>query len=255
MDHHGVIDEAARKIAQSSMTIALTGAGISVDSGIPDFRSPGGLWDRFDPMDYAHIDSFRSDPERVWRMLREMKSVVHAARPNNGHLALAQLERLGRLQSIITQNIDNLHQDAGNTQVIEFHGNTSRLVCLACRRSYGKENALSDSLGDPPHCACGQILKPDVVLFGEEIPPDAFRRSMLLSEEAEVMIVAGTSAQVAPANMLPAIARSRGAAIVEVNLERTHLSTWANTLHLQGSTTEILPILAQRVTENLIGLA
>ena len=244
---NSLIQEAAQLIADSSFTIALTGAGISVDSGIPDFRSPGGLWERFDPMDFTHIESFRRDPERVWTMLREMQGMIVEAKSNAGHLALADLERMGRLKAVITQNIDNLHQDAGNSDVIEFHGNAKRLTCLHCGRRYGSDEAAEGKFGDPPRCTCGEILKPDVVFFGEAIPPEAYRRSMLLAEQAEVMMVLGTSAQVAPANLLPEVTRASGGRLVEVNLEPTHLSRHYGAIFLKGFTSEVLPSLVEAV--------
>ncbi|RME19917.1 MAG: RNA polymerase subunit sigma, partial [Deltaproteobacteria bacterium] len=130
MDLVEQIASVARRIAEKRQAIALTGSGISVASGIPDFRSAGGLWDRFDPMEYATIDAFRRNPSKVWEMLREMDSLMAAARPNSAHIALAEMERMGVLDGIITQNIDNLHQAAGSRNVVEFHGNARRLVCL-----------------------------------------------------------------------------------------------------------------------------
>jgi NAD-dependent deacetylase len=131
-----LIQEAARSILGSKLTIALTGAGISVESGIPDFRSRGGLWDRFDPDEYATIDAFKRSPEKVWEMLREMEATIDKARTNEAHVGLAELERMGLLQTVITQNVDNLHQEAGSRDVIEYHGNSRALTCLWCNTSY-----------------------------------------------------------------------------------------------------------------------
>lgn len=242
------IEEAAEHIASSTTTIALSGAGISVDSGIPDFRSPGGLWEKFDPMDYAHIQSFISNPQRVWNMLAEMRDLVSNAKPNPGHLALARLQELGKLQAVITQNIDNLHQKAGNTEVIEFHGNSQHLVCLDCGNKYSEKDKFESF---PPLCKCGSILKPNIIFFGEAIPPNAYQRSVIFTEMADVMLVVGTSAQVAPANMLPAITRSNGGTIIEVNIEKTHLSKNFGALHLEGPASEILPELTSMVEKLL----
>lgn len=239
--------KAAKTIANSSYAIALSGAGISVDSGIPDFRSPGGLWERFDPCDFAHIDSFIRNPLRVWEMLFEMRGMAIDAKPNAGHRALAELQDLGRLKGIITQNIDNLHQEAGSSKVVEFHGNTRRLACLECGRKYGADEAPPVSPGKPPRCACGAILKPDVVFFGEAIPADAMHRAISMAERADVMLVVGTSAQVAPANMLPGLTSRNDGTLIEVNLETTYLSRTYKTLHLGGSTTELLPRLVEAV--------
>lgn len=242
---------AARWIGESKSTVALTGAGISVDSGIPDFRSPGGLWERFNPMEYGTIWAFQKNPIKVWTMLAEMESVIAAARPNAGHLGLADLEKMGLLEAIITQNIDNLHQLAGNETVIEFHGNWQRLVCLACgtlfdARDFSGMTAEDDRF--PPRCAsCDAILKPDVVLFGEQIPLAAAHDSHQLATRCRVMLVIGTSAEVYPAAELPFHAKSRGAKIIEINIARTEISRSLADLTLTGSSTEIIPALVEEI--------
>ena len=174
-----------------------------------------------------------------------MNELMEGKDPNPGHRGLADLESLDLLEAIITQNIDNLHQDAGSRKVIEFHGNAKRLVCIACGNSYGKNEV--KSLGDPPECSCGQILKPDVVFFGEMIPHVALLETQAYATRAELMIVAGTSAQVAPANMVPQMLLEKGKRLIEINLESTHLSHNPQTLHLEGSTSEILPLLVEEV--------
>jgi NAD-dependent deacetylase len=200
----------------------LTGAGISVESGIPAFRGSQGLWDRYDPLEFAHIQSFKEDPAKVWTMLAELAGLVVLAQPNPAHRALARLEEKGLLQAVITQNIDALHQRAGSREVIEFHGNGQRLVCLSCGRGRAAETVPLETL--PPTCSCGGILKPDVVFFGEPIPVEAHDRAFDYSRRCEVMLVIGTSAVVAPASYLPLVAKQNGARIIEINLERTHLS-------------------------------
>ncbi len=228
--------------------VALTGAGISVDSGIPDFRSPGGLWERFDPMEYGTIEAFRSDPERVWTMLAELDGLLEAAQPNPGHLALAELERLGVLGGIITQNVDNLHQKAGSERVVEFHGNGSRLRCLSCDHIEGADERRGDEL--PPRCGCGQVLKPDVVLFGEPIPPDCLQLSAQMIEQCEVMLVVGTSATVVPASLLPMAAQRRGALLVELNVEATELTALCD-VAVHANASESLPKLVECVKQRL----
>jgi NAD-dependent protein deacetylase/lipoamidase len=202
--------------------VALTGAGMSVDSGIPAFRGSQGLWDRYDPMEFAHIDAFRANPKKVWQMLVELENIVAQAQPNAAHWALAQLEEMGHLKAIITQNIDALHQMAGSKEVIEFHGNGQRLVCLSCGNLFPKDAVSLNEL--PPRCSCKGILKPDVVFFGEPIPLEASQLAFQVTEECDLMLVVGTSAVVAPASHLPFLAKQQGATIVEINLERTHLS-------------------------------
>jgi len=240
--------DVARALVDLRHGVALTGAGISVPSGIPDFRSSGGLWDRFDPMEYATIDAFRADPDKVWTMLAELDELVVSARPNPAHHALADLERLGVLDGIITQNIDNLHQDAGSTRVVEFHGNGRRLICLECDRSYGI--AQGRELGMPPRCGCGKLLKPDVVLFGEAIPDQAFAGSQELTATCAVMLVVGTSATVMPCSLIPHMARRVGAKLVEINTEPTELTASCD-FRIHGDAAETLPRLAELVGSRL----
>jgi NAD-dependent deacetylase len=246
------LESAASLVAARRPLVALTGAGISVESGIPDFRSSGGLWVRFDTAEYDTIDAFRASPEKVWSMLHELDHTLERAKPNPAHEALARLEKEGVLSAIITQNIDNLHQDAGSTQVIEFHGNGRWLVCLDCELRFGQrdERLRLDAKGIPRCPGCGAILKPDVVLFGEPIPEHALARSYALASRCGVMLVAGTSATVMPAAAMPLLARRCGAALIEVNLERTELTPSVD-LALRGSAGEILPALADAVLRRL----
>ncbi len=245
-----LIQQAADLLASARHAVALTGAGISVDSGIPDFRSENGLWKRYNPMEYATIDAFVEDPEKSWLMLRDMGEMIFSAQPNAGHAALAEMERLGFLRAVITQNIDNLHQAAGSHHVVEYHGNTSRFVCLSCMARYNLEDYTEGRLGDPPECQqCGAIVKPDVVLFGEMIPTVARLDSEMHASKADVMLVIGTSAEVAPASLLPEAVLQRGGHLIEINLQPTHLSRQKQVLSLRGSSTEILPALVELMRE------
>jgi NAD-dependent deacetylase len=240
-----LIKKTAEVIRRSKKVVALTGAGISVESGIPDFRGPGGLWEKFDPMEYATIDALIANPQKVWAMLKEMGSVVERAAPNPAHFALAKLEKMGFLSSIVTQNIDNLHQAAGSQRVIEFHGNSSKLICMSCARLYDRKEVGLESL--PPRCSCAGVLKPNVVFFGEAIP---WKAHMEAKEEAggcELMLVIGTSAVVAPACDLPLIAKRAGATIVEVNLEETQLTRYISNWILKGSASVLLPALLKEI--------
>ena len=235
-----LIRQAAQVVYHSKLTLALTGAGISVESGIPDFRSAGGLWSKYDPDEYATISSFRSAPEKVWEMLREMGELVDKAKPNKAHLGLGDLEKLGFLHAIITQNVDNLHQAGGSKNVIEYHGNSSTLTCLSCGKKYRAEEKRNEY---PPLCGCRKILKPDVVFFGESIPQEAVNRSFQLASQAEALLVVGTSATVSPANAIPAIAKENGATIIEINVEKTLLTDYVIDLFLQGRAAEIIEAL------------
>lgn len=210
------LDRVVDLIRGANKTIALTGAGASTESGIPDFRSRGGLWSRFDPMEYGTLGAFRRDPVKVWTMLAELLFVVDA-RPNAGHKALAAMEKAGLLQGIITQNIDGLHQKAGSISVVEFHGSLATFSCLSCGSIFQLAQVLKKKL--PPRCGCGEVLKPDVVFFDEEIPAHALAMTEQMVSSADVLIVAGTSCQVAPASSIPMLVRQRGGVVVEINLE------------------------------------
>lgn len=239
-----LINRSAELIYNSKHTIALTGAGISVESGIPDFRSKDGLWSRYAPEEYATISAFREDPEKVWRMLREMEELVLGAKPNPAHIGLGELERMGYLKYIITQNIDNLHQAGGARNVIEYHGNSSTLSCLWCGNSYNVEEKRGEY---PPLCKCGKILKPDVVFFGEPIPPYALTKSFQLAASSDLLMIIGTSAVVSPANTIPSIAKQNGAKIIEINLEETHLTSTITDIFLKGKAGEVVPALVKEV--------
>jgi NAD-dependent deacetylase len=228
------IIRAAEIIQNSSYTIALTGAGVSVESGIPDFRSSGGLWEKYDPAIYASIESFRHKPEMVWEMLFDMVDIMERAPPNPAPYALARMEELGFLSSGITQKIDNLHQAAGSRHVIEYHGNASRLECLSCGRKYGHKEIFL-SVPHAPRCAtCNAVLKPTVIFFGEMIPYDAMTESNRIAARAEAVIVAGTSAIVYPAAGIPLLAKENNAAIIEFNVEPTALTEYVTDVFVQG---------------------
>ncbi|TAL33011.1 MAG: NAD-dependent deacylase [Spirochaetes bacterium] len=238
--------QAAEIIKHSRHCIALTGAGISVESGIPDFRGACGLWQKYDPMEYAHIDNFRRDPDKIWRMLYELMALTSGARPNPAHVALATLERNNLLKSIITQNIDNLHQSAGSRNVIEFHGNAHLLDCIWCGASYSADEFTLN--GNPPRChSCGKVLKPSVVFFGEMIPAQALRDSETQSRAADVVLVIGTSAVVYPASSIPFSAKQRGAKVIEINLESTGLTNSITDVFIQGMAGTTLPALVEQV--------
>lgn len=215
-------EQAARLIRDSKMTVALTGAGISTPSGIPDFRSPGsGLWEKHDPFEVATIDAFNRNPDRFFEFMAPWGKIVREARPNPAHDALAALEKRNLLKSVITQNIDNLHQRAGSVNVIELHGNTLHGTCRRCHARYGAEEMLADFNGQVLRCECGGVIKPDVILFGEMLPMEALSQAQIDAAGCDVMLVAGSSLTVAPASMLPQAAAQSGAHIVVVNLQET----------------------------------
>ena len=239
------ITKAAELLKKASNITVLTGAGISVESGIPDFRSPGGLWERYDPFEYAHINSFMNDPYKVWEMLKEMNLLLKDAEPNFAHIALKLLEDMGKNVIIITQNIDALHTKAGNSQVYEYHGVWDKLVCVKCGASDKTENYKIDEI---PHCpTCNFPYKPEVIFFGEPIDPYVSTVSNNAAKTCDVFLVIGTSAQVYPAAYLPNIAYQHKKPIIEVNLEKTPLTDSLDTLHLQGKASEIMKTLIEEM--------
>ena len=210
------MQEIINLIKKAKCLTAFTGAGISVESGIPPFRGAGGLWEKYDPK-YIEIEFFYSHPKESWA---EMKKIffnsMGVAQPNIAHKTLAKLEELGFLKGIITQNIDNLHQKAGNKKVLEYHGTIDTLVCTKCYKRYKTKDA--DLSVDLPKCSCGGILKPDFVFYGEGINPQIYQESLELVLQSDVMFVVGTSGEVMPACSLPMVAKQQnGAVIIEVN--------------------------------------
>ena len=240
------ITTVAERILQGgTRNAAVTGAGMSVESGVAPFRGKGGLWEKMDPMKVAHIDTFRQDPVPYWEMRGPFIESLESIEPNPGHVALARLQQQGLLGAIITQNIDGLHAAAGSTDVVEFHGNVRTLRCMECpARIPSGEARLRDR---PPRCACGGVLRPDVVFFGEAIPMEALVRSQEIAQDCAVMLVVGTSAVVQPAASIPVIARRSGALVVEVNPERTPLTDQVADVFLEGPSGEVLPALVEAI--------
>ena len=215
----GSAQRLAEMIGESACTVALTGAGVSVPSGIPDFRTPEtGLWENVNPMEVAHIDVFERDPARFWSYYRPRFHSLGDKRPNAAHAALAELERRGQLEGVITQNIDRLHRAAGSRNVVEVHGSIETSSCVRCLESYGIEevDALFDAEGVARCRACGGAVKPDVVLFGELLPESAMTRARQLAERAEVMLCVGSSLEVFPVAELPRIVLASGGRLVIV---------------------------------------
>ncbi|MCG6892595.1 MAG: NAD-dependent deacylase [Desulfobacteraceae bacterium] len=244
------IETAAQKLRGAGAVVALTGAGISVESGIPPFRGKGGLWETIDPMEFAHIDRFLEDPGKVWEVLiKGMKETLDPARPNAGHLSLARLEAMGKLQTIITQNVDGLHQAAGSTDVIEFHGNFAWQRCTKC--GWRVETARVDLSVLPPRCSCGGVLRPECVFYGEMIPSHHLVRSQSLSASCDLMMVIGTSAEVQPAATMPVIAKHNGATVIEINPESTQLTLHVSDIFIRGGAGEVLSAVVDRLEELL----
>jgi NAD-dependent deacetylase len=206
----------ARLIVETQPCVALTGAGVSTESGIPDFRSASGIWAQYDPMEYATIDAFRRDPAKVWNFYSKRLGVLVEARPNAAHVALAELEHHGLVQAVITQNIDGLHQAAGSRRVIEVHGSIRSASCLACGHREELER-VAELLPVPGCDGCGQVLKPDVVMFGELLPAGAMEEAAELVAGARLLLVVGSSLEVYPVAGLPEDALHAGARLAIVN--------------------------------------
>ena len=214
------IETLAGLVREAGSVVALTGAGISVPSGIPDFRSPGtGLWENVDPMEVAHIDAWRADPQRFWKFYGHRFQTLEGKQPNGAHRALVELERRGRLDAVITQNIDMLHRKAGTRRLVEVHGTIEHSSCLSCGARYPLAEVRARLAADPdgvPRCDHGHPLKPDVVLFGEWLPADALDRAYELAGAADVLLCVGSSLEVHPIAQLPGVTRANGGKVAVV---------------------------------------
>lgn len=247
------IDALAELIASSEKIVALTGAGISVPSGIPDFRSPGkGIWENVDPMTVATIDVFHRDPKRFWQFYRPRFETLGDKQPNPAHDALVELERAGRLQAVITQNIDRLHRKAGTGEVIEVHGSIATSSCMTCRTSWGLDEVgeLFDDDGVATCTTCMGAVKPDVVLFGEMLPLEAIERARVLSEGADLMLCIGSTLEVYPVAGLPELTLSGGGKIAIATKSDTPYDDYASA-RLRGDLAEQLPAVASAVVRAL----
>jgi NAD-dependent deacetylase len=236
----------AELIRESECVVALTGAGVSVPSGIPDFRTPEtGLWEKVDPMEVAHIDVFERDPARFWSFYRPRFQTLGEKRPNGAHRALAELERRGMLDGVVTQNIDRLHRAAGSSNVIEVHGSIETSTCRGCGAAYGLEEVegIFDDAGVARCTGCGSAVKPDVVLFGELLPEGAMLQAQALCARADLLLCAGTSLAVHPVAGLPAITLSAGGRLAIVTKSATPYDDEAE-LRLGGEVDEELGAVA-----------
>ena len=231
------LEKAKHIIHSSKKLVAFSGAGISAASGIPAFRGKDGLWSKYDPSIFD-IDFFKSNPETSWKFIKEIfYGFLYNAKPNPAHYALARLRC-----PVITQNIDNLHQEAGSREVVEFHGTAKTLTCIQCTRKYDVKDISFDKI--PPLCpACGGILKPDFVFFKESIPAYAMEKSAELSKMCDVMLVVGTTGEIMPASRIPYTAKRNGAVIVEINIRPSNYTYDITDIFLKGKAEEILPKL------------
>lgn len=226
------------QIRKAKKIVFVTGAGISQESGIPTFRGNDGYWRKHDPMRLATIDAFYQNPKLVWEWYEDRRKNILAAHPNRGHVAISDLAKYMDVV-VLTQNIDGLHQRAGSKQVFELHGSIIRIKCTIC----DFKDDIMDSFGElPPKCKCGEILRPDVVWFGEALPQDIWHDAINHAKSCDVMIIAGTSLAVSPANTLPVFAKQNGAMLIEINPEQTVMSEDMD-LSLRETSANALPHL------------
>jgi NAD-dependent deacetylase len=235
----------AELIVEAQPCVVLTGAGVSTESGIPDFRSQTGIWATYDPMEYATIDAFRRNPAKVWDFYSRRLGVLAEARPNAAHVALAELEQLGLVEAIVTQNVDRLHQDAGSRRVLEVHGSIRSASCLDCGHREDFDRVVE--LLPVPTCAdCGGVLKPDVVMFGELLPSGAMEQASWLAQSAGLMLVVGSSLEVYPVAGLPEDTRQAGGRLAIVNRGATPYDRRAD-LKIDASAADMLAAVAEQL--------
>lgn len=250
------LSQAIEALDRARLVVAATGAGMSKESGIPTFREArDGLWARYDPQELATRDGFRSDPARVWGWYDYRRGLISRLSPHAGHEALARLEALVPEVVVVTQNIDGLHRLAGSTTVLELHGNIHRFKCFDQDHPFEEAIPLAEGDGslEPPKCErCGSFIRPDVVWFGEMLPPGVFERAEALSRSCDVMLIVGTSGIVYPAAGLPMSARAAGATVIEVNVEPSELTPRVD-IHLAGPAGEILPKLVSGIEARRTG--
>ena len=239
-----IFDSIAEKIRDFKKIVFVTGAGISQESGIPTFRGNEGLWRNYDPMKLATIDAFYENPKLVWEWYNDRRKNILCAQPNDGHKAIAELEKYAEVV-VLTQNIDGLHQRGGSTKVLELHGSIIKIKCTVCDYNEPIKSEISTV---PPMCKCGNILRPDVVWFGEGLPQDVWQEAMIHASQCDLMIIAGTSLVVSPANTLPLYAKQNSAFLLEINPESTDMSSEMN-LAIRNSSAIALPKLVSLFRE------
>lgn len=244
------IQRAAELIRQAHHIVAMTGAGISTPSGIPDFRSAdSGLWDQADPMAVASIFAFRRSPEQFYNWVHPLAHQLLQARPNSAHYALATLENKGKLKAVITQNIDDLHNQAGSSTVYQLHGHLKEATCVECYKVIDSATIFAKFIedGQIPRCDCNGVLKPNVILFGEQLPVREFLSAQMVIKQADLMLVAGSSLEVSPASDLPELALDNGAKLIIINYQPTHLDHRADVV-IRADVAEVLPRLVDLAT-------
>ncbi|MGQ9819079.1 MAG: SIR2 family NAD-dependent protein deacylase [Candidatus Kapaibacteriales bacterium] len=240
-----ISEDLIEKLSKAKYVVVLTGAGVSAESGISTFRDPDGLWAKFNPMELASIEGFLSNPQRVWDWYQYRRNVLTRAKPNAGHYAIVEMENIFPQFTLITQNVDRLHQSAGSQNVIELHGNIIENHCFNCKKPYIGEVTFPN--GEIPHCPeCGGFIRPSVVWFGEMLPDEALHLAEIASEECDVFFSIGTSAEVYPAAGLPLVAKRNGAIVVEINPNYTQLTHYAD-YHIHETSAKCLPEIVKLI--------
>ena len=239
-----IFESIKNQIKDAKKIVFVTGAGISQESGIPTFRGKGGLWRNYDAMKLATIDAFYENPKLVWEWYNERRENIFSVSPNQGHKAIADLEKYVKV-IILTQNIDGLHQKAGSSEVLELHGSIVKIKCTVCDF---KDEIMTKFSEIPPLCKCGNILRPDVVWFGESLPEDIWKHAIVQASQCDMMIIAGTSLVVSPANTLPIYAKQNNAYLIEINPEKTEMSSEMD-LIINDTSANVLPKIVSMFKE------
>jgi len=235
--------ELIEQLRTARTVVFFSGAGISAESGIPTFRGKDGIWNKFRPEELANFDAFIRNPQLVWDWYKHRKSIVHQSKPNPGHFAIVEFEKYFEKVIVITQNVDNLHRRAGSKTIYELHGNIERNFCVKCKKRYDNDLECKDGV---PKCACGGLIRPDIVWFGEFLPADQFQLSEKAARNCDMFFIVGTSAVVYPAASLVGLAKSNGAFLVEVNIEETEASSIAD-VSLFGESGKVLPQIVEEL--------
>ncbi len=248
MDNNN-LNKAVEALRTSNHNFAFTGAGISIESGIPPFRGETGLWSKYDPI-VLDLNYFKTNSKESWAVIKEIfYDFFGKAKPNDAHFALAKMENAGLLNSVVTQNIDNLHQEAGSKTVWEFHGNSHTLECTECKTKYKIKDLDFESL--PVICPkCKGLVKPDFIFFGEGIPTLAYEKSMEEATNADVVLVIGTTGEIMPASYIPQIAKQNGATIIEINPEPSNFTNSITDIYLKATATEAMNELLSKLLDN-----
>ena len=241
-------DLLVERLKKAKKVAVLTGAGVSAESGVPTFRGESGLWKKYRPEELANFSAFMKNPTLVWEWYNFRKDLIHKVKPNPGHFALVEMEKIFDDFHLITQNVDDLHRKSGSKNIYELHGNIMRNRCVDCNKYNDEEDEINFDEQNLPHCECGGLIRPDVVWYGEPLPQDVLMKSFEVANQADVFFAIGTSAVVQPAASIPLEASQAGAFVVEINFEPTIISNYVNE-SIIGKSGEILPELIKKIKD------